>query len=83
MPLYNRFEFKVENPNEKVVLEMSRYDYEIIKRSLEECYYSELHKTPWEPENPNEYPLSYWYRGSRITKRIMSVLNFIKKQAEK
>lgn len=83
MPLYNRFDFKVENPNEKVVLEMSRYDYEIIKRSLEESYRIELSKTPWEPENPNEYPRRYWYRGNKITKRIESVLNYIKKQVEK
>lgn len=83
MPLYNRFDFKVENPNEKVVLKMSRYDYEIIKRSLEESYISEMSKTPWEPENPNEYPLRYNHRGNKITKRIASVLRFIEKQMEK
>lgn len=83
MGMFNRFEFKVENPNERIVLEISRYDYEIIKRSLEESYNSELHKTSWEPENPNEYPLRYWYRGNKITKRINSVLRFIKKQVER
>lgn len=83
MPLYNKFDFKVEDPNEKVVLEMSRYDYEIIKRSLEESYRIELSKTPWEPENPNEYPRRYWYRGNKITKRIESVLRFIEKQVKK
>lgn len=83
MPLYNRFDFKVENPNEKVVLEMSRYDYEIIKRSLEGSYSTEMSKTPWEPENPNEYPLRYNYRGNKITKRIASVLRFIEKQVKK
>jgi hypothetical protein len=79
---FNRFEFKIDNPNDRIHLEISRYDYEIIKRSLEESYNSELHKTPWEPENPNEYPLSYWYKGNKITKRIQSVLNFITRQAE-
>ena len=82
MPLFNNFEFKIDNPNDRIVLEMSRYDYEIIKRSLEESYKIELSKTPWEPENPHEYPLRYRYRGNRITKRIMSVLNFIKRQVE-
>lgn len=82
MPLYNRFNFKCENPNEKVVLEMSRYDYEIIKRSLEGSYDSEMSKTPWEPQNPNEYPLRYYYRGNKITKRIASVLRFIEKQVK-
>ena len=82
MPLFNRFEFKTENPNERVALEISRYDYEIIKRSLEESYISELAKTPWEPENPGEYPLRYGHRGNKITKRIESVLRYIKKQAE-
>lgn len=82
MSLFNRFEFKIDNPNERVILKVSRYDYEIIKRSLEECYFRELEKTPWEPETPHEYPLRYNHRGNRITKRITSVLNFIKKQAE-
>ena len=83
MPLYNIFDFKVENPNEKVVLEMSRYDYEIIKRSLEESHRIEISKTPWEPENPNEYPRHYHHRGNRITKRIASILRFIEEQVEK
>lgn len=83
MGMFNRFEFKVDNPSEKICLEISRYDYEIIKRSLEECYNIELHKTSWEPENPNDYPLRYWYKGNKITKRIESVLRFIKKQVEK
>lgn len=78
----NRFEFKINNPNDRVILDISRYDYEIIRRSLEESYNSELHKTPWEPEDPNEYPKRYWYRGNKITKRIRSVLNFIEKQVK-
>lgn len=78
----SRFEFKIDNPNDRIVLEMSRYDYEIIKRSLEESYSIELSKTPWEPENPDEYPRRYWYRGNKITKRIESVLNYIKKQVQ-
>lgn len=82
MGMFNRFEFKIDNPNDRITLEISRYDYEIIKRSLEESYSSELHKTPWEPEDPNAYPLSYWYRGNKITKRIQSVLRFITRQAE-
>lgn len=80
---FNRFEFKINNPNERVELVISRYDYEIIKRSLEESYNSELRKTPWEPQNPNEYTLRYWYKGNKITKSIESVLRFIKKQVEK
>lgn len=82
MPLFNRFEFKIDNPNDRITLEMSRYDYEIIKRSLEESCNCELKKTPWEPINPNEYPKRYHYRGNKITKRIESVLNYIKKQAK-
>jgi len=82
MPLFNRFEFKIDNPNDRITLEMSRYDYEIIKRSLEESYNSELHKTPWEPKNPNEYPKRYAYKGNKITKRIESVLRYIKKQVQ-
>ena len=83
MGVFNRFEFKIDNPNERIVLEISRYDYEIIKRSLEETYKSELYKTPYEVENTNEYPKRYWYRGNKITKRIDSVLKYIKKQVEK
>lgn len=79
----NRFEFKIDNPNERVELVIKRYDYEIIKRSLEGSYSSELHRTPWAPVNPNEYPLRYYYQGNKITKKIKSVLNFIKKQVEK
>lgn len=82
MGMFNRFEFKIDNPNERIVLEISRYDYEIIKRSLEETYKSELYKTPCEVENPNEYPKRYWYRGNKITKRIDSVLRYIKKQVQ-
>jgi len=82
MPLFNRFKFKIDNPNDRITLEMSRYDYEIIKRSLEESYSSELAKTPWEPENPNEYPIHYNHRGNKITKRIESVLRYIKKQVD-
>lgn len=83
---FNRFEFKIDNPNDRVTLEMKRYDYEIIKRSLEESYNSEMHKTPWVQTNPNEYPPYYWYKGNKgnkITKKIDSVLRFIKKQVEK
>lgn len=80
---FNRFQFNIDNPNERVELVISRYDYEIIKRSLEESYNSELHKTPWVQTNPNEYPPDYWYKGNKITKRIESVLRFIKKQVEK
>lgn len=83
MPFFNNFEFKIDNPNDRIVLEISRYDYEIIKRSLEGSYRTELSKIPWEPENPNAYPLQYNYRGNKITKRIESVLNYIKKQVER
>ena len=82
MTWFNNFEFKIDNPNDRIVLEVSRYDYEIIKRSLEESYRVELSKTPWEPENPDVYPRRYHYRGNKITKRIESVLNYIKKQVE-
>ena len=47
MTWFNNFEFKIDNPNDRIVLEVSRYDYEIIKRSLEESYRVELSKTPW------------------------------------
>lgn len=82
MPLFNRFEFKIDNPNDRITLEMSRYDYEIIKRSLAESYNRELEKTPWEPINPNEYPKRYGHRGNKITKRLESVLRYIKKQIQ-
>lgn len=80
----NNFEFEMDKnlKNEKVTLTISRYDYEIIKRSLDESYYSELQKTPWEQSNKGEYHPDYWYRGNHITRRIKSVLQFIKKQVE-
>lgn len=85
MALFNRFEFKLkgEEANERVTLNISRYDYEMIVRSLEESYFSELGKTPWEQENPGGYPPQYHYRGNNITRRLKSVLNYIKRQVVK
>lgn len=85
MAWYNRFKFKLkgEEANEQVTLNISRYDYEMIVRSLEECYFRELEKTPWEQENPGEFPPQYHYRGNHITKRLKSVLNYIKRQIVK
>ena len=83
--VFDRFEFKLkgEEANERVTLNISRYDYEMIVRSLEESYFRVLEKTPWEPENPGCYPLRYHYRGNHITKRLASVLKYIKRQVVK
>lgn len=64
--------------SERVTIEMSRYDLEIIMRSLEESYLSELSKTPWVELTPGAYPPKYGYKGNNITMRLKSVLNYLK-----
>ena len=81
----NRFEITErdlpkEKRSERVTIEMSRYDLEIILRSLDESYISELSKTKWEQQNPGEYPAHYYYSGNSITKKIKSTINYIRNQ---
>lgn len=81
--LYNRFDITEQDlpkdkRSERVTIEMSRYDLEIIKRSLEESYFSELGKTPWVNQTPDTYPPQYGYKGNAITKRLNSVLTYLK-----
>lgn len=64
--------------SERVTIEMSRYDLEIIMRSLEESYLSELSKTPWVELTPGAYPPKHGYKGNNITRRLKSVLNYLK-----
>ena len=62
--LSNRFDINDQalpksKRSERVTIEMSRYDLEIIMRSLEESYLSELSKTPWVELTPGAYPPKY------------------------
>ena len=84
----NRFEITErdlpkEKRNERVTIEMSRYDLEIILRSLDESYFSELYKTKWEQQNPGEYPPQYYYSGNSITEKIKSTTKYLKSQINK
>ena len=81
--LSNKFDIKDQalpksKRSERVTIEMSRYDLEIIMRSLEESYLSELSKTPWVELTPGAYPPKYGYKGNNITMRLKSVLNYLK-----
>ena len=81
--LFNRFDISEQalpksKRSERVTIEMSRYDLEIIMRSLEESYLSELSKTPWVELTPGAYPPKYGYKGNNITMRLKSVLNYLK-----
>lgn len=64
--------------SERVTIEMSRYDLEIIMRSLEDSYLSELSKTPWVELTPGAYPPKHGYKGNNITRRLKSILNYLK-----
>ena len=81
--LSNRFDISEQalpksKRSERVTIEMSRYDLEIIMRSLEDSYLSELSKTPWVELTPGAYPPKYGYKGNNITMRLKSVLNYLK-----
>lgn len=81
--LSNRFDISDQalpksKRSERVTIEMSRYDLEIIMRSLEDSYLSELSKTPWVELTPGAYPPKYGYKGNNITMRLKSVLNYLK-----
>lgn len=81
--LSNRFDINDQTlpkskRSERVTIEMSRYDLEIIMRSLEDSYLSELSKTPWVELTPGAYPPKYGYKGNNITMRLKSVLNYLK-----
>lgn len=86
--LFNRFDISEQalpksKRSERVTIEMSRYDLEIIMRSLEESYFSELSKTTWINLTPDTYPPQYGYKGNNITNRLKSTLAYIKKQTLK
>ena len=81
--LYNRFDITEQDlpkdkRSERVTIEMSRYDFEMVLRSLEDSYFHELGKTPWINQTPNVYPPQYGYQGNAITKRLKSVLAYLK-----
>ena len=82
---FNRFDISEQalpksKRSERVTIEMSRYDLEIIMRSLEESYVSESAKTPWINLTPNTYPPRYGHKGNNITNRIQNTLAYIKRQ---
>lgn len=86
--MFNRFDISEQalpksKRSERITVEMSRYDLEIIKRSLEESYFSELGKTPWVNLTPDTYPPQYGYQGNNITNRINSTLSYLKSQTLK
>ena len=88
MAMFNRFDITEhdlpkDERSERVTIEMSRYDLEMIKRSLEESYFRQLEKTPWINTTPNTYPPQYGYKGNKITNRLKSTLAYIKKQTLK
>jgi len=72
-----------EKRSERVTIEMSMYDLEIVLRSLDESYLSELYKTKWEQQNPGEYPPQYYYSGNNITRKIKSTIKYLKSQINK
>ena len=81
--LFNRFDISEQalpksKRSERVTIEMSRYDLEIIMRSLEDSYSNELSKTPWVELTPGVYPPKHGYKGNYITRRLKSVLNYLK-----
>ena len=81
--LFNRFDISEQalpksKRSERVTIEMSRYDLEIIMRSLEDSYSNELSKTPWVELTPGVYPPKHGYKGNNITRRLQSVLNYLK-----
>ena len=81
--LFNRFDISEQalpksKRSERVTIEMSRYDLEIIMRSLEDSYSNELSKTPWVELTPGVYPPKRGYKGNNITRRLKSVLNYLK-----
>ena len=81
--LFNRFDISEQalpksKRSERVTIEMSRYDLEIIMRSLEGSYRNGLSKTPWVEQTPGVYTPKQGYKGNNITRRLKSVLNYLK-----